>query len=171
MTDSNAHVVYVDWSNLKFGCLEGTRWKWLDLVVLFKSVLPTKCGILAVNTLRQGFPERLTIRRSRSAGTSISERCSISGPRLKYQGSKPRYAKTDCTVARTASLRGRQTAARSPICRKPATGRIDSKIHQSSKSAASSEIASVDTSSGEDLVALIFGALFFQATKREPKLP
>lgn len=48
----------MDGFNLYFGCLKGTQWKWLDLVALFKSVLPTKCEIVAVKYFAAKVPGR-----------------------------------------------------------------------------------------------------------------
>ena len=41
-------IAYVDGFNLYYGCLKGSRWKWLDLVALFERVLQPHHEIAAV---------------------------------------------------------------------------------------------------------------------------
>ena len=41
--------IYVDGLNLYYGCLQGTKFKWLDLVKLFSVILPTEYDIQKIN--------------------------------------------------------------------------------------------------------------------------
>jgi NYN domain len=41
-------IVYIDGFNLYYGCLKGSRNKWLDLFALFEKILPTSCNLIKV---------------------------------------------------------------------------------------------------------------------------
>ena len=41
--------IYVDGLNLYYGCLRGTRYKWLDLRALFGKILPSAYEITHIN--------------------------------------------------------------------------------------------------------------------------
>lgn len=53
-----AAIAYIDGFNLYKGCLEGTRWRWLDLVSLMDDMAPRGCAVARVNYFTATVDER-----------------------------------------------------------------------------------------------------------------